>query len=257
MTTGSNQTTSSNVVTAPSTPTNQQVANTHFGIDNDGNVVTIDNGVTTEDSYNVDVEGSYNSDDSTEVEVSGVHNTSNTTVDSNNGNTDSHDDNSVFKNSNNDNSVIRDSNNSTSTSSTSSSSSTNNAVTDSNNTDDHSVVYNITVIGDDLPEWLQYLGLTLGDELTTGQMAEVQEASSRESVFNFAEDIFNDLFPGHVETGLFQGYHARIYDSGQAFGVREGDSSGMVYYYDGQVDSEIIPVGTVHDHEYAAAVAGY
>ena len=75
-------------------------------------------------------------------------------------------------------------------------------------------------------------------------------APSSDRVFNWGEDVFASLFPNHPESQDIFGYHARIYENGNALGEQEGN----IYFYDGD---SIILVGTVESFLLDAIAAGF
>ena len=69
---------------------------------------------------------------------------------------------------------------------------------------------------------------------------EVVQVPVTENILNWAENHYNELFPGLSTTQDIEGYQARMYENGQAAGSM-GDN---MYYFDGET---IHNVGTV-DH---------
>lgn len=73
---------------------------------------------------------------------------------------------------------------------------------------------------------------------------------SADRLFDWAEITFADLFPNHAASQEIEGYHARIYESGNALGERNGN----IYFYDSH---SITLVGTVDDFLPNAIAAGF
>lgn len=69
-------------------------------------------------------------------------------------------------------------------------------------------------------------------------------------LFNWAESIYTDLFPNHATSQEIAGYHARLYENGNAL----GEQSSNIYFYDGH---SITLVGTVDDFLPGAVAAGF
>ncbi|UJP03046.1 MAG: DUF4347 domain-containing protein [Nitrosomonas sp.] len=85
-----------------------------------------------------------------------------------------------------------------------------------------------------------------GNEVAIG--SPIIEPADR--LFNWAENTYTTLFPNHTASQEIAGYHARIYENGNAL----GEQSGNIYFYDSH---SIVLVGTVDDFLPSAIAAGF
>ena len=74
-------------------------------------------------------------------------------------------------------------------------------------------------------------------------------------IFNWAESAYHGLFPDHQDSRDADGFHFRMYSSGDAIGEKEGS----IFYYDGGAggSDEAVLVGTASDYLPQAIAAGF
>ncbi len=79
--------------------------------------------------------------------------------------------------------------------------------------------------------------------------------TNTDRIFNWAESVYHNLFPDHQNSRDADGFHFRMYSSGDAVAEKEGN----IYYYDGGVggSNETVLVGTVSDYLPQAIAAGF
>ncbi len=73
---------------------------------------------------------------------------------------------------------------------------------------------------------------------------------SPDRLFNWAESVYDDLFPGNPQSQEISGYYARLYENGNAL----GEKNESIYFYDGD---SIALVGSVNDFLPDAISAGF
>lgn len=73
---------------------------------------------------------------------------------------------------------------------------------------------------------------------------------SADRLFNWAENVYPDLFPNHPASYTHNDYRVRYYENGNAL----GEQNDSIYFYDGHF---IALVGTVNDFLPDAAAAGF
>ncbi|MBP6057813.1 MAG: DUF4347 domain-containing protein [Nitrosomonas sp.] len=82
------------------------------------------------------------------------------------------------------------------------------------------------------------------------EVAGVDFSATADRLFNWAESAYTTLFPTHAASQEIEGYHARLYENGNAL----GEQSGNIYFYDSH---SIVLVGTVDDFLPSAIAAGF
>ncbi|QOJ23020.1 MAG: DUF4347 domain-containing protein [Gammaproteobacteria bacterium] len=78
----------------------------------------------------------------------------------------------------------------------------------------------------------------------------VDFSATADRLFNWAESAYTALFPNHATSQEIAGYHARLYENGNAL----GEQNGNIYFYDSH---SIVLVGTVDDFLPSAIAAGF
>lgn len=88
-----------------------------------------------------------------------------------------------------------------------------------------------------------------GNEIEWG-LPDPSTLPDTDRLFNWAENIYTDLFPDTPESMEISGYYARLYENGKAL----GEQNNNIYFYDGH---SIVLVGTVSDFLSDAIAAGF